>query len=581
MPLKSLVTLWVTIACTFPETNKMSLARISTRAKSLEYLTVTLPRIGKVLDLSLAKGELQSFTGICSTYKGTRYPVPLREYFALIFDAEGYVYPVIPPTVIRKLRTLLYLFYKYEVPFTDQQLVDAHEKFINVDQSVKTVFTEDQCDAIRPLICDALNFDPMAVVGHHSNGATAGGFDNIQRREVFQVIPSLNRVYDLKFFFNSYNHFKWYKENYVIESLEPSSRVAFVPKDSRGPRTICIEPHCRMYIQQGLMRKIYDHLEHTHPFRGRINFTDQTINGRLALESSVHGQYATLDLQDASDLVSWELVKKVIPTEWVEPLTALRTPIASLPDGRQVELNKFAPMGSALCFPIEALIFFAICRTVTRDVYVYGDDIIVPTGQALECIIALEDYGLRVNHAKSFLYGRFRESCGVDAFDGENVTPIRYRRDNLVSIVAFANLMGEAFSDKTAEAVINWYESFVPVIIPRLPHSFKQSGAIALFVNTCFNKILYKRRWNSDLQRYECRFLSVINTRGKVAPDSWNILYDSLASREDQDFHELYSYISKEYREFKEPFDKRSDYGRFALSKDKVGYRWVPDYSQV
>jgi hypothetical protein len=103
-------------------------------------------------------------------------------------------------------------------------------------------------------------------------------------------------------------------------------------------------------------------------------------------------------------------------------------------------------MGSALCFPIEALVFTTLifvgiqqklsCQLTRKDIQsyrgqvrVYGDDIIVPVDCVDSVIQTLEAFGLKVNKDKSFWNGKFRESCGGDYYDGEWVTPIRVRRD--------------------------------------------------------------------------------------------------------------------------------------------------------
>jgi hypothetical protein len=102
-------------------------------------------------------------------------------------------------------------------------------------------------------------------------------------------------------------------------------------------------------------------------------------------------------------------------------------------------------MGSAVCFPVEAMVFSAIVligierqlrRHLSRSellalpgrVRVYGDDIIVPEDYALSVTGALEDFGLKVNHRKSFWTGRFRESCGKEFYDGHDVSVVRCRR---------------------------------------------------------------------------------------------------------------------------------------------------------
>ena len=107
-------------------------------------------------------------------------------------------------------------------------------------------------------------------------------------------------------------------------------------------------------------------------------------------------------------------------------------------------LRKFASMGSAMCFPIEAMVFLAIavlvmhkvdgraptpksCKFYARKCKVFGDDIIIPNHYAPSTVLGLTYFGLKVNEAKSFFKGKFRESCGVDAYDGYNITPVYIR----------------------------------------------------------------------------------------------------------------------------------------------------------
>jgi hypothetical protein len=103
----------------------------------------------------------------------------------------------------------------------------------------------------------------------------------------------------------------------------------------------------------------------------------------------------------------------------------------------EMPIKKIAPMGSAICFPIMALVHFALIKAIlnrssiarvnTRDVYVYGDDIIVNR----QCVQAIYDYlplfGMKINTDKSFSRSYFRESCGLHAYKGAEVTPIRFK----------------------------------------------------------------------------------------------------------------------------------------------------------
>jgi hypothetical protein len=84
---------------------------------------------------------------------------------------------------------------------------------------------------------------------------------------------------------------------------------------------------------------------------------------------------------------------------------------------------------------MEAIVFWSICKAALElsgclsPVYVYGDDLILPSRHAKRVIAALHGLGLRVNVKKSFIHGHFRESCGVDAYHGVDATaPCRLKK---------------------------------------------------------------------------------------------------------------------------------------------------------
>lgn len=172
---------------------------------------------------------------------------------------------------------------------------------------------------------------------------------------------------------------------------------------------------------------------------GHVHFRDQTVNGRIALLSSRSRKYATLDLKEASDRLSEPLVQILFGRnyKWFGCCRAQRYRI--LGEGSNADtvgdIACYAPMGNATTFPVQSLVFWAICvSSLQRQCYhqpgaafVFGDDIIVPTECAKGVIYDLESFGLIVNKEKSFWRGAFRESCGVDAFNGFNVTPIRWK----------------------------------------------------------------------------------------------------------------------------------------------------------
>jgi hypothetical protein len=184
------------------------------------------------------------------------------------------------------------------------------------------------------------------------------------------------------------------------------------------------------------------------------------------------GKLATLDLKDASDLLTLELVERLFPGNWVEALKACRSESTVLPDGRLVALRKHAPMGSAVCFPVMALCVWAVLtalapRSVKSTILVYGDDIVVPSFMAEDAMTVLEAIGLIPNRNKSFLKGPFRESCGEEFVHGCRVTPVYLRtnphddNESLMSMMAFNNnmLLNPSLADNGwfLELLQEWY----------------------------------------------------------------------------------------------------------------------------
>jgi hypothetical protein len=283
------------------------------------------------------------------------------------------------------------------------------------------------------------------------------------------------------------------------------------------------------WIQQGLGRKLVQLFESSKLTKGQINFTRQDINQQLATSSSTTRQFATLDLKDASDRVSLELVRRIFggTPEVLRALEATRTTETRLPTGEVVHLSKYAPMGSALCFPVEAYVFWvtlvsAMVQTtrmplqkVSKLIYVYGDDIIVPTTWAERCIHVLESVGLRVNTSKSCIHGFFRESCGVDAFKGVNVTPIRLKKlwtgrrsdgTAFVSYTALANSLLERGYVGTSDLMFTLVEG----TYGKLPYGTRSSGFPCRIVRDRqvaerLNLSSTLSRWRSDYQRLEFR----------------------------------------------------------------------------
>jgi hypothetical protein len=243
----------------------------------------------------------------------------------------------------------------------------------------------------------------------------------------------------------------FYEELDEVDILEPDAempvRVITVPKTLKTPRIIAIEPACMQYTQQALLQCFKSAYRRDELLYKLIGMDDQTPNQRLARSGSSDGRTATLDLSDASDRVSNQLVRAMV-SQWphlFEAIDATRSRRAEVPEHGVLRLSKYASMGSALCFPVEAMVFLTLIfigiqrslnTTLTRKdieslsdvVRVFGDDLIVPVDHVLSIVQTLEHFGARVGLDKSFWTGRFRESCGKEYFNGTDVSLVRVRQ---------------------------------------------------------------------------------------------------------------------------------------------------------
>lgn len=207
--------------------------------------------------------------------------------------------------------------------------------------------------------------------------------------------------------------------------------ILFVPKSMSSKRVISRETVARQWAQQGCMEFFVNRLAR----RYGIHLDDQTKNQSLALRGSYDGSFTTIDLSDASDCVSWTLVRQLFEGFPILRYLAKTRAEKAIVHDTIIPLKKFAPMGSALCFPVMTTILAAIVRVSMRacgiygNFVVYGDDIVVPSAIAPRVILLLRRLRFRVNSTKTFgPTGFFRESCGAECLYGEHVEPFRLSR---------------------------------------------------------------------------------------------------------------------------------------------------------
>jgi hypothetical protein len=502
------------------------------------FLTKTLPRLGKNLDRALT-GEV-SFDSMHEhkMSKHSKLPKLLGEFFVRVFDNDGRVLPSPCVASIKVLRQFLYLFYKYELGYTPDQEQAVVSKFLETEKQLEPLNqslallkqeiegSRTRCTSVgvkytriirrSKILLERIlgSFNPKDIVPKHGPGVVSTKETLWDKYSWTNVPERLLSLYPLDEYF--YTNLGDVCDNLqsirAVGDEEFPAQVILVPKDSRGPRLISCEPLVFQWIQQGLSKALIKHVEEHRLTATQVNFTDQSHNRCAALFGSQNGKYSTLDLNEASDRVSMGLVRLLYP-DWFTPyLECCRSQRTKLPDGKIISMGKFAPMGSALCFPILALTVYAILHSGAPDAYtrerilVYGDDVIVPTAYAADAIEQLEFFGLKVNRDKSCINGLFRESCGMDAYKGIDVTPVRLRTvwssspspDVYTSWISYSN----SFYDKRYVNASGVIASELQRIYRCIPNKDLNLSSPSLhYVSD--DKQYFKSRWNSFLQKRE------------------------------------------------------------------------------
>jgi len=320
------------------------------------------------------------------------------------------------------------------------------------------------------------------------------------------------------------------------------ARLIAVPKTLKGPRMIASEPTAHQYIQHALMEWLRQHMPRL--LRPCVDFKDQEPSRALCLEASSTGSLATVDLSSASDRLSCWVVERAFQynRDVLDALWACRTRCCriSVRDADGVLageedfllLRKFAPMGSGVTFPVQSLVYAAMAiavvlydegkgarvtdrtiRSVISRVRVFGDDIILPTSSVSSLDLLLTHCQLKLNASKTHWQGLFRESCGMDAFRGSEVTPV-YLRDfqpghtgeDLVSWVAVSNNAHAAWLINLAEYMVERLPEEQRKLIP-LSSMKEPLPSLTLTTYSPSPPEMGDRRWNSDLQRFEVKAL--------------------------------------------------------------------------
>lgn len=547
--------------------------RSAVDSQGIKFLLDTLPAFRKHFDKCLEKGRLTSSCLPHMRGFKRRSPVPrlFRGLMLRVFDVNGALRNDPDLEAIRHIRQLLSAVAKMQIASSKKDVAIAASTFFEIDLEVRDgdltwsdhhtfeptraselSFLDLMRDMVQPpsspshlpevlrtiqlsadLITSYLGeFNPMDWRPKHGPGAVSDQRYGSYKYD-FDHWPDRLEAYFpyADFAVANYANVEYAKP---VALDERGSKLIAVPKTLLTPRLIASEPTSHQWCQQVMKDFFYRRTKETF-ISQFITFDDQEKNGQLALQASLHQSHATIDLSSASDRVSCWHVERLYRrspsilgalqscrTTWIQQRLCREFPTAN-------RVRKFSTMGNATIFPVQSLFFLAValgCVCYTRklkvtpgslrhlgkmQVRVFGDDIIVPEDCAGLVVELLTTLGLRVNSNKTFLAGKFKESCGVDAYGGHVVTPIRIlalptrtRPGSVVSSVDVHHNLCNAGYMETANYIRKTASRVVSNKIPYVKHGSGLFGWSSLYGETEVN---VKVRFNPFLQRTEVRCL--------------------------------------------------------------------------
>lgn len=544
--MKSLISLWsitakeLAVRCCTSATRDITTVASRTEHEGLSFLAITLASLGKATQGWLDRGFVDPSEAPAFGRKlHTSLPAFLSGFYGRVFDpVTGVLLDNPDIEAIYALRQLTLMFSKIALP-DDPSDGDRHSQngrkvvsekrerlamseFVQCEQDVRS-----SDELLDPLYLEEFGQVSEMLFGSiftqvdreiywdriypkHGPGATADRLFANAKWDQQIWTERLQRVFPAETYLFS-NRANYLAREFDPIILEPGSelpvRVITVPKTLKAPRVIAIEPTCMQYMQQGIGRALSDAIRDDGFISRIVGLTDQEPNRVLARKGSFSGELATLDLSEASDRVSNQHVIAMLQDypHLLAAVQATRSTKADVPGHGVLSLAKFASMGSALCFPMEAMVFTTIiflaiskelgtsldretCERFRSQVRVFGDDIIVPREYVHTVVEFLETFGFRVNLDKSFWTGRFRESCGREYYDGFDVSIVKVRSvlpkrradaNGVISAVSFRNLAYWSGLWQTARWMDEYLEDLLkvfPNVAPTSPLLGRESA---------------------------------------------------------------------------------------------------------
>lgn len=506
----------------FPERDFLTVSqRLANEGDS--FVRMALPTLGRAFDRALVSGTFQCPEQFRRKNR-TRLPLLWFTVFDRVLDSDsGTLRPQPCVRSIQYLRQILLLDSKIDYPSTVVQQETALRTFADCQarmRALKLDVSHPVMERARDLISHVLGRQPLDthhLVPKHGPGGVAEGKTNTEKWHFDSWPRSLEPVFP--FLMYGKPNIRLDPKHSGIPLTRSVTKVCLVPKDSRGPRLISAEPAAMQYVQQGLWREMETRFQRSSLFSSSVALRDQGKNREHCLRAHDQG-FATLDLSNASDTISCQLIWFLFGgiRDWRRALFHARSTHARLPTGEEIRLYSFAPMGSAVCFPIETIVFWSIAvscvswferigySSACRLVSVFGDDIIVPVDSASFVLDILRMIGCEPSPSKCCYMTPFRESCGIETFNGIDVSITRnkqYLYGEALHIEQFPSLL--SYNQSLYASGYKEASRFFLTLLRRLTPTASVDERCSSSFLACgpYSKGGLKTRWNDKLHRFE------------------------------------------------------------------------------
>jgi hypothetical protein len=320
--------------------------------------------------------------------------------------------------------------------------------------------------------------------------------------------------------------------------------LSLVPKTFKSLRAIMPNTTIGSYMSFGLGEIMRKRLK----AKGYDIRTLQMRHRVLARSASVHGLHVTADLSSASDSITVALVKRLFPADWFEILTRSRIGKVLLPDNSSIESLTFCTMGIGYTFPLQTLVFLSLLKAIEatlfhrldrRTISVYGDDMIYSSRMHNDVLRYFGQFGFVINVDKTFVTGRFRESCGGDYYHGVDVRPFQPRNGpaNVGSktyeamLYKYVNGLLARWSEHEIGRTLNYLLSEIERVSGKaklVPIDFPDDAGIKVpTLTTCYNflrgaKLAQPKHLGHGVYRFSyLRLVSDLRKEERHAPYLW------------------------------------------------------------